>query len=104
MSVYHEILELARTQSDAVARGDLDVAVRILEERSALLGRAPTPTRDDEDAIREVLRRDRDLSGAIRERMLDIRARSLKLQQGRVALTGYHTPRQHQLGLVDATR
>ena len=103
MSAFQEILQLARAQSAAVARGDLETAVRMLEDRALLLQSAGQPTPEDEDAIREVMRRDRDLSGAVRERMLDIRARSLKLQQGRSAMAGY-ARQGRQLGLVDSRR
>lgn len=101
MSPFQAVLQLARQQSAAVARGDLDAAVRLLAERAALLEGAGPPAPADVDAIREVLRRDRDLSAAVRERMLDLRARSLKLRHGRNALSGYHTPVAGPLRLLD---
>lgn len=103
MSVFQEILEVSRAQSEALARGDLDAAMRMVQDRAVLIehaGSAATP--EDEDAIREVLRRDRDLSSAIRERMIEIRNHSRKLQQGRVALSGYQS-QPRQLGLLDTT-
>ena len=103
MSAFQEILRLARAQSEAVAHGDLETAIRLLQDRAALLQQAGPASAEDEDAIREVLRRDRDLSGAIRERMLAIRAQARELQQGRAALAGYAPP-PRQLGLLDASR
>jgi hypothetical protein len=104
MSPYQHLLQLARQQSAAVARGDLETAIRLLQDRAALLEGAAAPGPQDADAIREVLRRDRDLSGAIRERMLDIRARAVQLRHGRRAHNGYHLPPASPLHLLDSTR
>ena len=89
MSAYLELLRLAQAQAAALARGDLDGAVSMLEARGAVLARAGAPAPADLDAIREVLRLDRDLSGAIRERMLEIRQQAMEAQRGRRALDGY---------------
>ena len=104
MSVYQQLVHLARQQSAAVARGDVEAAVALLTDRAALLAGASPPGPADADAVREVLRRDRDLSGAIRERMLDLRARARALQQGRTALAGYNTSVRGPLHLVDSRR
>jgi|ERR1051326_629836 hypothetical protein len=104
MSAYERVLQLAREQSAAAARGDLDTAVRLLRDRAAILASAPPAEAGDADTIREILRRDRDLSGAIRKRMIDLRDRAVRSQHGRVALAGYHTRILDKQQLVDATR
>jgi hypothetical protein len=104
MSVYHEILELARQQSAAVVRGDLETAVRLVGDRGAVLRDAPPAGPGDADAIREILRRDRDLAGAIRERMIEIRNQAVSFQRGRVALSGYTTRLHSTHHLVDTKR
>jgi hypothetical protein len=104
LNPFHELLRIAREQSAAIARGDLEAASRLLDDRAPIVEHLrPVQTVDEENAIREVMRRDRVLSDAIRERMIDIRNRALKLQQGRTALSGYGAPAR-QLGLLDATR
>jgi hypothetical protein len=89
MSPYQQVLELARQQVEACSRGDLDEAVDSLDVRAALLAAAPPPSTDDLEAIRETLRIDRELSGAIRGRMIAIRDETLRVQRGRTALSGY---------------
>ena len=89
MSAYTELLRLAEAQSAALARGDLAAAVDLLEARGALLAQAGPPRPSDADAIREVLRLDRELAGAIRGRMLHIRNQAVENQRGQRALAGY---------------
>ena len=95
-TAYAQLLDLARDQAQAIARGDLDSAVSLLEARGALLVDAPAAGAADMDAVREVLRLDRDLSSAIRERMIALRAEVLENRQGHRALGGYarRTPQQ----------
>src|SRR4051812_43441023 len=104
MSVYQRLLDLAREQSAAVARGDLEAAVRVLGERASVMATAAAAGPQDAHAIREILRRDRDLSGAIRQRMIDIRNRAARMQRGRVAMTGYGAGPAPSLPLLDTTR
>jgi hypothetical protein len=105
MSLFHQILDVSKQQSAALARGDLDEAVRLLAERAPLVAAAGPAGKDDVDVIHEIMRRDRQLSGAIRERMIDLRNQSLKTQQGRHALSGYYTSVGGGLSrLVNATR
>jgi hypothetical protein len=92
MSLYAEVLRLAEAQSVALARGDLDAAVGLLDARGALLASAGPPRPSDADAIREVLRLDGELSSAIRERMLQLRGQAVKNQRGQRALAGYRPP------------
>ena len=93
MSPFEQVLCIAQEQLAAVARGDLRAATARLDERGALLSAAPPPQLADTDTIEEILRLDRVLSGAIRERMIAIRNEVLEGQRGRVALNGYaHTP------------
>ena len=93
MSPFEEVLCIAQDQLAAVARGDLPAATARLDERGALLAVAPPPRPADADVIEEILRLDRVLSGAIRERMVAIRDEVMEGQRGRLALVGYgHTP------------
>jgi hypothetical protein len=100
-SAYARLLDLARDQAEAVTRGDLDAAVNLLDVRAALLIDAPAPGAGDTDAIREVLRLDRDLSSAIRERMIELRDEVLDSRQGNKALSGYARRVQRQPMAVD---
>jgi hypothetical protein len=86
---YEQVLELAHKQAEAVRRGDLDAAVDALDARATLLLDAPVPTPSDLAAIHETLSLDRELSGAIRGRMLAIRDESLEMHRGHTALSGY---------------
>ena len=101
MSVYLELLRLAEEQLAAVRRGDLEAAIDLLEPRGALLNNAGEPTTADEDAIREVLRLDGELSGAIGERMIELRAEALAGQRGRQALSGYNPPSAQPSPTID---
>ena len=101
MSPYLELLHVARQQAAAVARGELGDAVALLDARGALLAQAAAPVGADFDAIREVLRLDRELSGAIRERMLHIRDEALAEQRGRQALSSYAPPPAAAVPTID---
>jgi hypothetical protein len=103
MSAYRELLRLAEAQSAALASGDLEAAVGLLDARGALLARAGAPGPDDLDAIREVLRLDRQLSGVIRERMIALRDEALANQRGRHALNGYRPYPAPPVPTVDRT-
>jgi hypothetical protein len=97
MRAFEQVLQIAQEQAAAAARGDLMAAAARFEERGVLLLGAPTAEPADADAIREILRLDRELAGAIRLRMIAIRDEVKEGQRGREALTGYsygHTPRQ----------
>jgi len=89
VTAYCDLLRLAEAQSAALASGDLEAAVGLLDARGALLAQAGVPEPGDLDAIHEVLRLDRELSGAIRERMIALRDEALANQRGRHALNGY---------------
>jgi hypothetical protein len=104
VTAYEQVLELARQQSAAVARGDVDTAISLLGPRAVILADAPAAADADADTIREILRRDRDLSGAIRERMIDLRDRAVRSQHGRIALAGYQSRTLSSQQLLDATR
>jgi hypothetical protein len=101
VSAYLELLRLAQAQAAALARGDLEAAVGMLDARGALLARAGAPTPADQEAVREVLRLDRDLSSAIRERMLAIRQQAVAAQRGRRALDGYGRRGAANLSTID---
>jgi hypothetical protein len=88
-SAYASILEIARKQSEAVARGELESAAALMDARGELLARAGVPTPSDVLDIHEIMRIDRDLSSAIRQRMIAIRNEALEGQAGRQALNGY---------------
>ena len=99
--VYARLLDLARDQAEAAARGDLDTAISLLDVRAAVLVDAPAPGTADEDAIREVLRLDRELSLAFSQRMLDLQGEVLDGRQGHKALNGYAQRVQRQPMAVD---
>jgi hypothetical protein len=100
-AAYARLLDLARDQAEAAARGDLDTAVNLLDVRAAVLEGAPAPGAADTDAIREVLRLDRDLSSAIRERMIELRDEARDSRRGNTALNGYARHVQRQPMAVD---
>ena len=89
MSLYQQVLDIAREQAAALRRGELEAATELLDHRAQLLVNALAPTPDDIPLIEEVMRLDRDLSSAIRERMIKIRNEVLDGQQGRRALNSY---------------
>lgn len=83
------LLDLAREQSGAIELGDLDAAVALLDTRAELLAQAPAATLADRPHIEQVMLLDRQLSGAIRERMLKLRQEAVAAARGGSALTGY---------------
>ena len=87
---------MALQQAAALGRGELEVATGLLESRAKLLVGAPVPSADEVPLIHEIMRLDRALSSAIRERMIDIRNEAVQGQHGRRALEGYgrRTPRR----------
>ena len=104
MSPFEQVLQLARRQAAAVARDDLDEAVSLLPDRAALLASAGPAAPADREAIAETLRLDRELSGAIRERMLRIRDEAIALQRAHTAVSGYRPPRSRRPRMIDAQR
>lgn len=96
MSVYQQVLDVARAQSAALGRGELEAATALLDHREQLLLTASAPTPDEIALIEEIMQLDRALSSAIRERMIKIRNEVLDGQQGRRALNSYgrRLPRQ----------
>lgn len=104
MSPYEALLELARCQAEAAARDDLDAAIHLLEDRARLLTSAGPAAPGDAEAIAETLRLDRELSGALRERMLRIRDEAAALQRAHTAVSGYQPPRSRRPRMIDAQR
>jgi hypothetical protein len=98
---YARLLELTRDQADALARGDLDGALALLGAREQVLSGLPDAGQRDADAIREILRLDRDLSSHIRERMIDIRNEAAGGQHGRAALSGYRPAVRRSARAID---
>ncbi len=96
MTAYQQVLDIARQQSAALSRGELEAATLLLDERAALLARAAVPTAADVPIVEEILRLDRDLSSAIRQRMIAIRDEARDGERGRKALDSYgrHLPRR----------
>jgi hypothetical protein len=92
MTMLDQVLNIARQQAAALASGDLDAATAMLEERGTLLRAVAPPKPADAEVVREILRLDRVLSGAIRERMVAIRDEVTEGKRGRRALDRYgHT-------------
>ena len=100
---YAQLLDLARSQAAASARGEFDLAVELLDDRARLLVDAPKPDASDNDAIREVLRLDNALSAAIRAHMLELRSEGLADQHARTGLSGYRPRLQQTAVALDAT-
>jgi hypothetical protein len=96
VNAYEQVLDIARQQSAALGRGDLEVATALLDERAALLVGAPVPGPADVPIVEEILRLDRDLSSAIRHRMIALRDEAREGERGKKALDGYgrHLPRR----------
>lgn len=102
MNAFEQVLHIAQEQLAAVTRGDLVAAVNRLDERALLLTQSPAAQQRDTETIEEIMRLDRVLSDAIRERMIAIRDEALEGQRGQRALGGYaHTP-SARAGLLDA--
>jgi hypothetical protein len=89
VSPYEQVLELARAQAAAARRGDLEEATSALDRRADLLADAAPPSACDVTAIQEILILDREVSSAIRTRMIVIRSEVAEGQHGRRALAGY---------------
>jgi hypothetical protein len=100
---YAQLLDLARSQAAASARGELDLAVELLDDRARLLDQVPAPNAADSDAIREVLRLDSALAAAIRAHMLELRSEGLADQHARTGLSGYRSRVQQTAVALDAT-
>lgn len=96
MNAYQQVLDIARQQSEALGRGDLENATALLDERAALLATAPVPGPADVPLVEEILRLDRDLSSAIRHRMIALRDEAREGERGKKALDSYgrHLPRR----------
>src|SRR4051794_11104390 len=88
-SKYAPLLAIARHQHDLLERGDLEQAISLMDARADLIVAVGAPEPADHETLREVLRLDRELSSAIRERMVRLRNEAFEGQQGRRALTGY---------------
>jgi hypothetical protein len=101
MTLYAQLLEIAREQADLVGRGDLEAAIQALDARAELLAAAPEPSPADLAVIRETLTVDRELSSAIRARMIELRAEALHTQRGRGAVRGYGSGQRNLAELVD---
>src|SRR5258708_32802027 len=100
MSAYQKLLDLARAQTVAVQRGDLDTAVALLDTRARWLAQAPAAAVADHPQIREVMLLDRQLSGALRERMVKLRDDATAAPRGGSALIGYK-PGPPEARLID---
>jgi hypothetical protein len=94
MSVFAELLDIARRQLALAQEGDIDSAISLIEAREKLMLDAPASVNDaaDEASIRAVLTLDRDLATAIRQRMIAVRHEAAEISHGRTALIGYRPP------------
>ena len=54
---------------------------------------APQPSVSDQSIISEILRLDKEIASAIRQRMLAIRDEAVSMRHGKQALAGYTQPR-----------
>jgi hypothetical protein len=89
MTVYEQVLAIARQQASALADGELDRAVSLLNRRAELLTGAPPPSESEVRVVEQILELDRELASAIRYRMIAIRDEARQGHQGRHALQGY---------------
>lgn len=89
MSIYEQVLAIAREQSEALGRGELERAIGLLDRRAELLEGAEPPSKPEVPLVEEILMLDRALATAIRQRMIAIRDEARQGQQGRQALQGY---------------
>ena len=104
MSVYQKVHAIALEQAAAAERGDWPEALSLLDVREQLLLHAGEPEAEDEEAIRETLRLDRELASAIRQQMMAIREESLQLQHARVAVSGYGSGARRGASMLDTQR
>jgi hypothetical protein len=88
-SKYAPLLAIARQQADLLERGDIEQAISMMDTRADIIVAVGPPEPADHETLREVLRLDRQLSSAIRERMIHLRNEAFEGQQGRRALSGY---------------
>ncbi len=91
VSPYARMLRLAEEQVAALGRGDVETAIRLLDDRAEILASAREPTDDDRQTIRGLLALDRHISGELRERMLRIREEAMATQFNQTALAGYRS-------------
>jgi hypothetical protein len=89
VTAYQTLLGLARQQAAALKDGDLEGAVALLDTRAEVLAHAPPATPTDHPDIEQVVLLDRQLSGAIRARMLRLRDDAVAAAHGGSALSGY---------------
>ena len=101
MTAYELVLDIARKQSAALSRGELEVATLLLDERATLLAGATVPARSDVPIVEEILRLDRDLSAAIRQRMIAIRDEARDGERGKRALDSYGRRLQGRAMAID---
>jgi hypothetical protein len=101
---YQQILEIARQQVAAALAGDLDYAIELMNARAVLLQTTGDPDAADKDAIRETLKLDYELAGAIRQRMLSLRAEAVATQHAQSAIGGYRVSRGRVPAMLDAQR
>jgi len=104
-NIYQQLLKLAHDQVAARQRGDLETALHIIDARARLIeGAPPASSEGDRAAIHEVLRLDRELSSAIRARMIEVRNEVAAGVRGHQALVGYRPARSASSHWVEAHR
>lgn len=104
MNAYDQLLAIAQQQLDAVGRGNLGLAIELLEAREQLVHAAPAPQTADRELIEQVLRIDAELNSALRDGMSALRDELLGTQRARVALQGYRPRLRHSAMALDAAR
>jgi hypothetical protein len=88
-NLFEQILLIAQQQVEAVARGDLEAAVARLDQRGELVAQLPPALGRDTSTLEEIMRLDRVLSSAVRDRMVAIRDEAAQFQRGSHALDSY---------------
>lgn len=86
---FQQLVWLSERQVDAFARGEVGTMYELIAERGALIARLPTPGPADQVFLQQAIGLDRQLSEAVRERMLALRSTAAQLHQRQGNLNGY---------------
>jgi len=93
MNPYQRLLQLTQGQTEAFQRGDVRSMQLLMLERGALLAQLPSPSAAERTLLQHAVQLDRELSTALRERMLALRSAAASAHHTRVNLNGYRVTR-----------
>lgn len=92
-AAWNRVLELARAQREAAARGDWEAVSRLQDDHAALraeLDGLPAPATSLPDLL-EAVRLNNDVQAALRKAMAGIEAELVELGHSRTAAAGYRS-------------